>query len=53
MNNNLEWSDWRKFPDPRKGEYLLVPFGSGVYQLKNTKQMNLSFSVLVETLLIE
>ena len=36
MNNNLEWTEWKKFPDPRKGDYLLAPFGSGVYQLKNT-----------------
>ncbi len=37
MNNNLKWSNWKKFPDPRKGEYLQAPFGSGVYQLRNTK----------------
>ncbi|MFW5879199.1 MAG: hypothetical protein ACOCUV_00085 [bacterium] len=43
MENNkfniekLNWSDWKKFPDPRKGEYLSAPFGFGVYQLKNTE----------------
>ena len=31
------WDDWRPFPDPRKGEYLNAPFGSGVYQLRNKK----------------
>ena len=32
-----EWNEWKKFPDPRKGEYLYAPFGCGVYQLKNTR----------------
>lgn len=31
------WEDWKAFPDPRKGEYLFAPFGSGVYQLRNKK----------------
>ena len=31
------WSDWKQFPDPRKGEYLIAPFGCGVYQLRNSK----------------
>ena len=34
---NIGWSDWKSFPDPRKGEYLNAPFGSGVYQLRNKK----------------
>ena len=34
---NTGWSDWKSFPDPRKGEYLIAPFGSGVYQFRNTK----------------
>lgn len=29
------WSEWMKFPDPRKGEYLYAPYGCGVYQLRN------------------
>lgn len=33
----MSWSEWQKFPDPRKGEYLSAPFGYGVYQLKNHK----------------
>ncbi|SCH90614.1 hypothetical protein [uncultured Bacteroides sp.] len=31
------WSDWKSFPDPRKGEYINAPLGSGVYQLRNKK----------------
>ena len=34
---NKGWADWKSFPDPRKGEYLNVPFGSGVYQLRNRR----------------
>lgn len=34
---NTGWSDWKSFPDPRKGEYLTAPLGSGVYQLRNKK----------------
>ena len=29
------WSEWMKFPDQRKGEYLYAPYGCGVYQLRN------------------
>lgn len=35
MEENIIWSEWQKFPDPRKGEYLYAPFGSGIYQLKS------------------
>lgn len=34
---NTGWSNWKSFPDPRKGDYLIAPLGSGVYQLRNTK----------------
>lgn len=34
---NIGWSNWKSFPDPRKGEYLYAPLGSGVYQLRNKK----------------
>ena len=34
---NTGWSEWKSFPDPRKGEYLYDPLGSGVYQLRNKK----------------
>lgn len=30
-----EWSKWRKFPNPQNGEFLIAPFGNGVYQLRN------------------
>ena len=33
----LEWSDWRLFPDPRKKGFLLAPYGYGLYQIKNIK----------------
>jgi len=32
------WSKWLPFPDPRKGEYLVAPFGPGVYQLRNKRK---------------
>ena len=28
------FSNWRLFPDPRKGEYLWAPFGPGCYDLR-------------------
>ena len=31
------WTEWKPFPDPRKGEYLTAPFGFGIYQLENRK----------------
>ena len=38
---NKEWNHWRCFPNPRSGEYLLAPFGPGVYELRNraTKEL--------------
>lgn len=30
----MKWSEWKKFPDPKKGEYLCAPFGPGVYELR-------------------
>ena len=32
MNN--EWSEWRMFPDPCAGGYLIAPFGPGCYALR-------------------
>ena len=29
------WSEWRPFPNPSKGDYLLAPFGPGVYELRH------------------
>jgi hypothetical protein len=37
LEQKYNWSEWGRFPDPRKGEYLVAPFGYGVYQLKNSK----------------
>ena len=31
------WSEWLPFPDPRKGDYLVAPYGAGVYELRNRK----------------
>jgi hypothetical protein len=28
------WSKWRLFPDPRNGEALIAPIGSGCYDLR-------------------
>ena len=28
------WSEWRFFPDPRKGEALVAPLGAGCYDLR-------------------
>ncbi|MFA0813050.1 hypothetical protein [Microbulbifer epialgicus] len=32
-----EWTDWKPFPDPRKNDLLIAPFGPGVYDLRNKK----------------
>jgi len=37
LEHKYNFSEWRTFPDPRKGEYLISPFGMGVYQLRNGK----------------
>lgn len=34
---NLDSKEWYPFPNPRKGEYLNAPFGSGVYLLWDEK----------------
>jgi hypothetical protein len=28
------WSRWRRFPNPRRGEYLIAPFGPGLYDVR-------------------
>lgn len=28
------WSQWRPFPDPRKGDALVAPLGAGCYDLR-------------------
>jgi hypothetical protein len=30
-----EWSEWRPFPDPSKGQMLTAPFGAGCYELRD------------------
>jgi hypothetical protein len=34
-----EWSEWRKFPDPRKLENLIAPFGPGCYELRDGAEL--------------
>ncbi len=36
---STEWSEWRLFPDPRKSEILVAPFGPGCYELRNGEQL--------------
>jgi excinuclease UvrABC nuclease subunit len=31
------WQEWRRFPDPSKGEFLTAPYGAGVYWLRDTR----------------
>jgi hypothetical protein len=33
-----EWSEWHRFPDPRKGELLIAPYGPGCYELRQGAQ---------------
>jgi hypothetical protein len=35
----IAWSEWRRFPDPRKLEYLMAPFGPGCYELRDGQQL--------------
>jgi hypothetical protein len=34
-----EWSEWRRFPDPRQFGILVAPFGPGCYELRNGDQL--------------
>ena len=29
-----EWTDWKPFPDPTKGDFIVAPFGPGCYELR-------------------
>jgi len=29
-----QWTAWKKFPEPRRGEHLDAPVGPGVYELR-------------------
>lgn len=33
------WSEWRRFPNPRKGELLTAPLGAGCYELRVGTQL--------------
>ena len=33
-DDEQNWSSWRSFPDPRRGEMLVAPMGPGVYELR-------------------
>lgn len=33
------WSEWRRFPDPRKAELLTAPLGAGCYELRVGTQL--------------
>jgi hypothetical protein len=34
-----QWSEWRRFPDPRKLEFLTAPFDPGCYELRDGEQL--------------
>jgi hypothetical protein len=38
MANHLgtKWTDWKPFPDPAKGDFIVAPFGPGCYELRDT-----------------
>jgi hypothetical protein len=38
MMTDSGWSEWRRFPDPRKLESLTAPFGPGCYELREGEQ---------------
>ena len=40
IEQKYNWTRWSKFPNPRNGEYLVAPFGFGVYQIKDIKSKN-------------
>jgi len=29
-----EWTDWKPFPDPTRGDFIVAPFGPGCYELR-------------------
>jgi hypothetical protein len=43
MKELQSWTDFKPFPSPLKQEYLLAPFGAGVYELKNVKTKDLVY----------
>lgn len=41
MFNRMQpsWSEWRRFPDPRRCGVLVAPLGPGCYELRNGRQL--------------
>jgi hypothetical protein len=37
--NELSWSEWRSFPDPEHGGYLIAPTGPGCYELRHNGKL--------------
>jgi hypothetical protein len=35
MSSAPVWQEWRAFPDPNSGDFLVAPFGAGVYWLRD------------------
>ena len=31
----VTWTEWRRFPDPRRGELLLAPIGPGAFEIRS------------------
>ena len=34
--HGTQWTDWKPFPDPTKGDFIVAPFGPGCYELRDT-----------------
>jgi hypothetical protein len=31
-----QWTSWKKFPEPKRGEHLDAPLGPGIYELRRS-----------------
>lgn len=41
-----KWEEWRAFPNPQKGMFLIAPFGVGIYELRNrSKNQQVLFGI--------
>jgi hypothetical protein len=36
INDMKKWTDWKPFPDPTKGDFVIAPFGPGCSELRLT-----------------
>jgi hypothetical protein len=36
LDDEITWTKWKAFPDPRRSEMLEAPFGPGVYELRDS-----------------